>query len=193
MRYGPSAPLDLPVREVADLHEHRHADLVDAEAEVLVAEVDVADTVTVGQVDRLDRLARAARCRPCGRARPARGRRHASGRPRRRCAATRPGRRRRASPPTRRGSGTSSCRARGCARAGSPPRSVDDHRLHRRAARRGRCRRPGRCSTDPTDADERQLGLQVGLRLGRLGEHHDVLDAERLQVRHADWRRRCRS
>ena len=39
--------------------------------------------------------------------------------------------------------------------------------------------RPGR-------RDSGELRLEVGLVLRRLGEHHHVLDAERLQVRHAD-------
>ena len=58
-----------------------------------------------------------------------------------------------------------------------------------------RCRRPGRCSTGRR-GDRRQLrvgsGRRVGLRLGLLGEHHQVLHAERLHVRHALGRRRCR-
>ena len=43
MRYGPFGSTDVPVGEVADLHQHRHADLIDGETQVLIAEVNVAD------------------------------------------------------------------------------------------------------------------------------------------------------
>ena len=124
---GTVCPLGLPVREVADLHDDRHTDLIDGERQRLL--VDLARRTPRRAAAPPARSARPARrCRhgaPRRRARP----RDARGRPARRSAATRRGRRRPASRPTPRGVGTSSCRARGCARGGRPA-ALDDYRLH---------------------------------------------------------------
>jgi hypothetical protein len=120
----------LPVREVADPHQHRHADLVDGERQRLLADLDVGH--------RHLRATPPARSAASGTTmstrRPARrGHPHATRRPRRRSAATRVG------PPSAgmaahsSGSGTSSSRARGCARAGRPGGDFHDDRLHGRA------------------------------------------------------------
>ena len=58
MRYGPSAPVGLPVREVADLDDDRHADLIDGERQRLLVDLHVGhlDRRQRHRLDRLDRL-----------------------------------------------------------------------------------------------------------------------------------------
>ena len=150
-------PARLPVREVADLDQHRHADLIDVERQRLLVDLDVR-TPDRRRAPPARSARPARRCRPCVPRRPVVDLAACRVDLRRRSAASRRGRRRPASPPTRRGAGTSSCRARGCARAGR---------------RRGRLTTTG-CTVErhdesrvrdlvdvprTDDADERQLGL----------------------------------
>ena len=154
---------DVPVREVADLHQHRHADLIDGETQVLIAEVDVAD------LDRGKLLRRRSRSvgwtmsilRP-----------EAPGRET--VAARRVDRDVDALPVGRTVVGG---HRRPLVLVLEPAHAelevalalvaaavVDDDRLHGRAARRDRCRRPGRCSTDRLSPSLVSSGRLLGLR-----------------------------
>ena len=195
-RYGPSAPCDRPVREVADLDEHRARRPGRRGTTASCSPISTSLTVDRRELDGLDRLARARRCRPACRGCRVVGGRSGSGTRRlsstSTCDALPVGRarRRRASPPTRRGAGTSSCRARGCARAGRR-RAGRRRPAARRAATTMSESATWKISHGPLVASSVSSGCASAWALGLVGADHHVAHAERLQVRHADRRRRC--
>ncbi len=182
MRYGPLGTADLPVREVADLHQHRNADLVDAESQVLVTELHIADRDRregfgddrLGRLDDVDLATRCPGRQPVattgvdGDIDPLPFRRAVVGR--HRCPFV---------------TMLEPAHAQfQVALSLISASMVDDHGLlgerHDQVAVGDLVDVPR-----PDGADLGQLGAGIGLRLGLLGEDHQVLDAERLHVGHA--------